>query len=184
MPAGRVRRLTLPPGPCSPRSAGGSSACFASARRRRESSALSLAAKRRLYAYQKEGVRRFLAEGRLVLADDMGLGKTTQAIVASSALFDAGLVQRGLFVVPASLKPQWEREWLAASDAPLQDRRRRRRGEAPHLPGVRSGFLVTNYEQVVRDFEDIVRWAPDLVVLDEAQRIKTGRPRLRSLSSG
>ena len=31
---------------------------------------------------------------------------------------------------------------------------------------------MTNYEQVVRDFEAIVRWAPDLVVLDEAQRIK------------
>ena len=76
--------------------------------------------KRRLYAYQKEGVRRFLAEGRLVLADDMGLGKTTQAIVAASALFDAGLVQRGLLVVPASLKPQWEREWQAVSDVPLK----------------------------------------------------------------
>jgi superfamily II DNA or RNA helicase len=128
--------------------------------------------KRRLYAYQKEGVRRFLVEGRLVLADDMGLGKTTQAIVASSALFDAGLVQRGLFVVPASLKPQWEREWRAVSDAPLKivDGGAEERRRIYHTSG--RGFLVTNYEQVVRDFEAIVRWAPDVVVLDEAQRIK------------
>ena len=62
-----------------------------------------------------------------MLADDMGLGKTTQAIVAASALFDAGLVRRGLLVVPASLKPQWEREWQAVSDVPAADRRRRRR---------------------------------------------------------
>ena len=128
--------------------------------------------KRRLYAYQKEGVRRFLAEGRLVLADDMGLGKTTQAIVAASALFDAGLAQRGLFVVPASLKPQWEREWHAVSDAPLKivDGGAEERRRIYQASG--RGFLVTNYEQVVRDFEAIVRWAPDLVVLDEAQRIK------------
>ncbi len=128
--------------------------------------------KRRLYAYQKEGVRRFLVEGRLVLADDMGLGKTTQAIVAASALFDVGLVQRGLFVVPASLKPQWEREWRAVSDAPLQIVEGGAEDRVRIYRASDRGFLVTNYEQVVRDFEAIVRWAPDLVVLDEAQRIK------------
>ncbi|HEX3696586.1 MAG TPA: DEAD/DEAH box helicase [Polyangia bacterium] len=129
-------------------------------------------AKRRLYSYQKEGIRRFLAEGRLVLADDMGLGKTTQAIVGAGALYDARVVRRGLLVVPASLKPQWEREWQAVSDAPLrlveggaEDRRSLYRS-------TQRGFLVTNYEQVVRDFDVITAWAPDLVVLDEAQRIK------------
>jgi SNF2 family DNA or RNA helicase len=34
------------------------------------------------------------------------------------------------------------------------------------------GFLVTNYEQVVRDLDAVIAWAPDMVVLDEAQRIK------------
>ncbi len=36
----------------------------------------------------------------------------------------------------------------------------------------RRGFLVTNYEQVVRDLDAIAAWGADLVVLDEAQRIK------------
>ncbi len=128
--------------------------------------------KRHLYAYQKQGVRRILSEGRLVLADDMGLGKTTQAIVASSALHETGLVKRGLLIVPASLKAQWEREWQAVSRSPLRvleggadDRR------AVYAKTLR-GFLVTNYEQVVRDFDAITKWQPDLVVLDEAQRIK------------
>jgi SNF2 family DNA or RNA helicase len=63
--------------------------------------------KRHLYPYQREGVERFLATGRLLLADDMGLGKTTQAIAACHALFESGRVARGLVIAPASLKSQW-----------------------------------------------------------------------------
>ena len=128
--------------------------------------------KRPLYEYQEEGVRRFLAEGRLVLADDMGLGKTTQAIAAASALFEAGLAQRGLFVVPASLKPQWEREWQAVSDVSLRIVDGGAESRREIYASTRRGLLVTNYEQVVRDLDAIGAWAPELVVLDEAQRIK------------
>src|SRR5579885_1334518 len=67
--------------------------------------------KRPLYPYQHEGVRRFLAEGRLLLADDMGLGKTAQAIAACGVLWRSGRVRRGIVIAPASLKPQWAREW-------------------------------------------------------------------------
>lgn len=128
--------------------------------------------KRPLYEYQAAGVKRFLAEGRLVLADDMGLGKTTQAIAAASALFEAGLAQRGLFVVPASLKPQWEREWQAVSDVSLRIVDGGAESRREIYASTRRGLLVTNYEQVVRDLDVIEAWAPDLVVLDEAQRIK------------
>jgi superfamily II DNA or RNA helicase len=128
--------------------------------------------RRKLYAYQKEGVRRFFAQGRLVLADDMGLGKTTQAVVAATALHEAGLVRRGLLVVPASLKPQWEREWQAISARPV----RVVEGDANERRAVysstRRGFLVANYEQVIKDVDAIAEWAPDLVILDEAQRLK------------
>ncbi len=128
--------------------------------------------KRRLYSYQHEGVARFLAEGRLVLADDMGLGKTTQAIVASSALLETGLAKRGLLIVPASLKPQWEREWQAVSRSPLRVMDGNAEARRALYASTRRGFLVTNYEQMVRDFDAIAAWDPDLVILDEAQRIK------------
>ena len=36
----------------------------------------------------------------------------------------------------------------------------------------RRGFLLSNYEQLIRDLDVVRDWAPDLVVLDEAQRIK------------
>jgi len=128
--------------------------------------------KRRLYDYQKAGVERFLTQGRLVLADDMGLGKTTQAIVAAAALQEVGLVRRGLFIVPASLKSQWQREWQAVSAAPLVVVEGGPEARREVYAKTRRGFLVTNYEQVVRDLDAIAAWGADLVVLDEAQRIK------------
>jgi len=134
--------------------------------------AASNQSKRRLYSYQKQGVRRIFAEGRLVLADDMGLGKTTQAIVACSALLETGLAMRGLLIVPASLKAQWEREWQAVSRSPLRVLEGNAEERRALYASTRRGFLVTNYEQMVRDVDAIVQWAPDLVVLDEAQRIK------------
>ncbi|HEY4120402.1 MAG TPA: DEAD/DEAH box helicase [Byssovorax sp.] len=127
---------------------------------------------RTLYPYQREGVERFLRDGRLLLADDMGLGKTTQAIAGCHALFHTGLAARGLVIAPASLKPQWLREWQSATDVPaaVVDGRpgARRRAYA----GLERGFLIINYEQLLRDADDIRRLAPDVVVLDEAQRIK------------
>ena len=75
--------------------------------------------KRPPYPYQREGIARFLGASRLLLADDMGLGKTIQAIAACHVLWHRGEVERGLLVVPASLKAQWKREWQLFSDCPV-----------------------------------------------------------------
>jgi SNF2 family DNA or RNA helicase len=128
--------------------------------------------KRPLYPYQEEGVRRLLGEGRLLLADDMGLGKTAQAIATCGVLWRSGRVRRGLIITPASLKPQWAREWAVFSDLPIEI--------VDGSPDIRQalyasrkeGFLIVNYEQLLRDLEIVRAWNPDLVVLDEAQRIK------------
>jgi superfamily II DNA or RNA helicase len=127
---------------------------------------------RPLYAYQLEGVRRFLAAGRLLLADDMGLGKTVQAIAACHALWHAGKVQRGLVVVPASLKTQWLREWRLFTGTPIEVVEGTPGQRLAAYRAQRRGFLIVNYEQVVRDLEALHDWKPDVVVLDEAQRIK------------
>lgn len=128
--------------------------------------------KQSLYHYQHQGVERFLMSGRLLLADDMGLGKTAQAIAACHALWHTGNVRRGLLIVPAALKPQWLREWQAFTDAPatLVDGTPSQRRAA--FKACRRGFLLGNYEQLLRDLDMVRDWAPDIVVLDEAQRIK------------
>jgi hypothetical protein len=127
---------------------------------------------RRLYPYQRQGVERFLAAGRLLLADDMGLGKTIQAIAACHALFESKRVRRGLVIVPSSLKGQWLREWKETTRVPAAivegtaaDRMRQYRA-------LRDGFLILNYEQLLRDAAHVYEVEPELVVLDEAQRIK------------
>jgi superfamily II DNA or RNA helicase len=128
--------------------------------------------KRALYPYQREGVERFLTAGRLLLADDMGLGKTAQAITCCDVLRRTGRIRRGLIIAPASLKPQWAREWQVFSDLPVQvvdgspDER-----QAAYAKR-KEGFLIINYEQLLRDLEIVKQWDPELVVLDEAQRIK------------
>ena len=127
---------------------------------------------RALYPFQRTGVERLLRAGRLLLADDMGLGKTTQAIAACHALFAAKKVRRGIVVTPSSAKEQWLREWKATTelDAEIVDgggRARKRTYEA-----FRSGFLIMSYEQLVRDVEQVRKLSPEIVVIDEAQRIK------------
>jgi SNF2 family DNA or RNA helicase len=128
--------------------------------------------RQKLFAYQHQGVERFLNAGRLLLADDMGLGKTAQAIASCHALFVGAKIRRALVVVPASLKPQWAREWRAFTDLELviveghpDDRARLYRRRA-------DGVLLVNYEQLLRDLPAVQKYAPELVILDEAQRIK------------
>jgi len=128
--------------------------------------------KRPLYTYQREGLARFLATGRLLLADDMGLGKTVQAIAACDVLWRSGHVRRGLLLVPAPLKTQWAREWALFSDAPVRVVEGGPAQRAAIYAEQREGFLIGNYEQLFRDLPKMYRWAPELMVLDEAQRIK------------
>ena len=112
--------------------------------------------KRALYPYQREGVERFLAVGRLLLADDMGLGKTAQAIASCHILWRAGRVRRGLVIAPASLKPQWAREWAQFSDLPIQVIDGSPPERQAFYPSHKDGLFIINYEQLLRDLE-IVR---------------------------
>ncbi|MGE0551599.1 MAG: DEAD/DEAH box helicase [Kofleriaceae bacterium] len=138
----------------------------------REIDRLTRGLRQKLFPYQREGVERFLNAGRLLLADDMGLGKTAQAIASCHALFAGAKIRRALVVVPASLKPQWAREWRMFTDLELvtveghPDERARFYRRRP------DGVLLVNYEQLLRDLPAVKSYAPDLVILDEAQRIK------------
>ena len=125
-----------------------------------------------LFPYQREGMLHLAFAERALLADEMGLGKTIQAIAACALLHRLGKVQRVLVVTPASLKTEWEDQIQKFTDLPYQlvFGKRSRRLEAYAAPPF---FTVVNYEQMLADSLDVNRsLRPDVVVLDEAQRIK------------
>jgi SNF2 family DNA or RNA helicase len=127
------------------------------------------------YPYQLEGIAFLMPRHAALLADEMGLGKTMQAILSLRLLFHAGLIRRALLVCPKPLVNNWSRElhtW--AEDLPFEV-------VGGDADARRASWLVSNcplklvnYELLTRDAgivaDEQVRF--DVVVLDEAQRIK------------
>ena len=131
----------------------------------------------RLYPYQQEGVLHLAFGGRAILADDMGLGKTVQAVAACELLRRLGRAGRVLVVSPASLKTEWQEQIARFADLPAQIIRgpRPQRLQQYREPAF---FNLANYEQILYDGADIQRLlAPDIIILDEAQRIKNWQTR-------
>lgn len=124
-----------------------------------------------LYAYQCEGALFAARAGRAIIADDMGLGKTIQAIAAAEILLRHADAARVLVVCPTSLKHQWHEEImrLTGREALVIGGSKRERTQQFTQP---VAFKITNYDTVRRDLDLINAWAPDLVIADEAQRIK------------
>jgi superfamily II DNA or RNA helicase len=126
----------------------------------------------RLHAYQEHGARFLARTGRAFLADDMGLGKTIQAIAAALVLRRVAETRRALVVCPASLKYQWRREIERACGETVVVVEGPRSTRLAAYSSWTDGFLILNYELVLRDLEAIREANADLVILDEAQRIK------------
>jgi superfamily II DNA or RNA helicase len=128
-----------------------------------------------LFPYQREGMLHLAFTERALLADEMGLGKTIQAIAACALLRRLGKARRALIVTPASLKTEWEEQIRKFTTLDYQIVFG---GKVPRLQAYDAGavspfFTIVNYEQMVPDALDVnARLAPDVVVLDEAQRIK------------
>ncbi len=125
-----------------------------------------------LYPYQLDGVLHLAFTERALLGDEMGLGKTAQAVAACVLLRELRGVARVLVVCPVSLKAEWEEQITKFTDLPL----RFVTGTKPArlaCYATPAFFTIANYEQVTRDVADInLRLRPDVVILDEAQRIK------------
>jgi superfamily II DNA or RNA helicase len=124
-----------------------------------------------LYEYQREGALFAARAGRCLLGDEMGLGKTIQALAAAEIMARQFGVERVLIVCPTSLKHQWQREIerFTARDVCVVNGLR---GQREVYYRDNAFFKVTNYDTVHRDLDLIGEWGPDLVILDEAQRIK------------
>jgi superfamily II DNA or RNA helicase len=124
-----------------------------------------------LYPYQARGALFAARAGRCLIGDEMGLGKTVQAIAAAELMIRHFGAQRVLVICPTSLKHQWQREITRFAGRDAQSIQGLR--GARELQFAQDGVCkITNYELLARDLDLINAWAPDLVIVDEAQRIK------------
>jgi superfamily II DNA or RNA helicase len=124
------------------------------------------------YPYQREGALFLATRGRALLADEMGLGKTIQAILAALSLRQAKASASTTTVVcPASLRGGWKAEierWADETPVLLEGSATKR----ADVIATRPRWLITHYEQVLRDHRAHRDAPPSLLVLDEAQRAK------------
>jgi len=130
---------------------------------------------RQPFPFQLDGMAFLVPRHGAVLADEMGLGKSMQAISSIRLLVRSGEARQVLVVCPKGLVSNWTREladWapeLVVAVVEGDPQRRRWQWSLPDVP-----VKVANYEVLVRD-RDLVAGLGlsfDLVVLDEAQRIK------------
>jgi SNF2 family DNA or RNA helicase len=128
-----------------------------------------------LYPYQAEGALFAVRAGRALIGDDMGLGKTIQAIAATEILARHFGVSKVLVICPTSLKYQWQSEIMRFSGRQGENAARVINGGRAQRQkdyALDDFCKITNYEKLKPDLDLIAAWAPELVIVDEAQRVK------------
>jgi len=139
---------------------------------------LSGLVKAELFPYQEQGVLFAFQHGRAIIGDEMGLGKTIQAIAAAELLRREAGISRVLILAPTSLKYQWktELEKFTGQQAQVVEgvatlrHREHREGEAV--------YKIASYHSALFDVSAMEDAGYDLIILDEAQRIKNWRTKI------
>ncbi len=108
--------------------------------------------------------------GRAILADEVGLGKTIEASIVYKELAVRGLARRALILTPASLVGQWQGEL---------EEKFFERFETPTDPDdwqrVTKAIISHDRARSRRHAEEILRHRWDLVIVDEAHKVKSHR---------
>jgi SNF2 family DNA or RNA helicase len=108
--------------------------------------------------------------GRAILADEVGLGKTIEASIIYKELAIRGLARRVLILTPASLVGQWQGElqekFFERFDTP---------SEPDDWHGVTRAIVSHDRARTRRHAEEILRHRWDLVIVDEAHKVKSHR---------
>jgi adenine-specific DNA-methyltransferase len=111
----------------------------------------------------------------VILADEVGLGKTIEAGLVI-AQYWAERKRRILCIVPANLRKQWQRELVEKFFLPariVESRNFSHSGFRPSGDGApATEILVCSHEFAHRKASDVKRTGWDLVVIDEAHRLR------------
>lgn len=131
----------------------------------------------KLFPYQQKGILFAAKAGRSLIADEMGLGKTIQAIGVAELMRSEAAITRVLIACPTSLKYQWQSEIKRFAQSTVQ--------VIEGLPHLRQKqyladafYKIVSYHTLAHDLDAINAGEFDLVILDEAQRIKNWKTKI------
>ena len=108
-----------------------------------------------------------------ILADDMGLGKTLQTISLLNEVYQENKDFLGLIIVPSSLLYNWKEEIIKFTGITPTLVEGVASNRKKIIANEKNGFLITTYQALRNDIEEYKNRNFDIVVLDEAQNIKT-----------
>lgn len=133
------------------------------------------------YQHQVQGYNRCLQNDGYGLLFDMGLGKTITAMAVASRRYQRGEVKRLLIVCPSAVMPVWEREFEVAAISysvyMLEGAVTKRKQLLKQYPTNGLQVAVINFEGTWRMETELVQWQPDMLIVDESQRIKNAQSR-------
>jgi len=127
------------------------------------------------FNFQYAGVAFLFPRQNAILADEMGLGKTMQAITAVRMLLRSGYIKNVLLISPKPLVTNWQREFKSwAPEITVAAVSGNQHQRAWHWKSKQAMVKLANYELLTRDEVHVTdpEHQYDLVILDEAQRIK------------
>lgn len=144
-----------------------------------------------LRPYQLEGLNWLLFSWHnnrnCILADEMGLGKTIQSLTFVNSVWEYGIRGPFLIIAPLSTIPNWQREFEAWTDmnvvvyhgsqqskSMIQEYEfyfKNEDGE-PIKEITKFNVLITTFEIIVTDFQELKLFNWRICVIDEAHRLK------------
>lgn len=141
--------------------------------------------------YQLEGLNwlrySWYKGNNCILADEMGLGKTIQSLTFVHSVYEAGIRGPFLVIAPLSTIPNWQREFESWTDLNvivyhgsstsrqmIQDYEIHYKLENGKVLKDITKFnvLITTFEMIVTDYQDLQKFNFRVCVIDEAHRLK------------
>ena len=133
------------------------------------------------FACDKFGVfdERLKSRGTALLME-MGTGKTIVSIAVAGCMYQYGKVNRVLVVAPLSILGVWEEEFEKFADFPysmtiLKGTAAKKKEQLTKLPDGGLQVVVVNYESAWRLEKELLAYNADLVIADEAHKLKENR---------
>ncbi len=116
----------------------------------------------------------------VALLMEMGCGKTIVSVAISGILYQFGLIHRVLVVAPLSIVGVWDEEYEKFAAFPytltvLQGSSAKKKEQLKKPSGSGLEIVVINYESAWRLEKELMAFNPDLIIADEAHKVKEAR---------